>query len=136
MLFMQKDLGCLKPGSEQAASALNKIKLGDLVLVEMKRPRNLHHHRKFWALAHEVANNQEHYPDAEAVVAAIKVATGHCTWVQTPKGMVGIPKSIAFHKMDQTQFEEFYDKAVGFICETIIPGLDSNALRQRIEEIL
>lgn len=136
IIFMKKHLGSLIPMGERGAAELAKIKLDTQVRVEIKRPRNIGHHRKFWALMHEVAENQEHYPDAEAVAAVVKVETGHCDWVKTKHGMVGIPRSIAFHRLDQAAFEQFYDAAVKFICAEVIPGVDSDALRQRIEEIL
>lgn len=95
-------------------------------------------HRKFWALANLVADNQDHYDGPEQVVAALKAATGHCDWLpmRDKKHMVAIPKSIAFHKMDQTEFAAFYDKCIDVVASHFLPGVDSAALRQEVEEFL
>lgn len=137
-LFFRKDLGKLTPADDAAEAALSKIKFGAEVQVEIKRPRNVHHHRKFWALANLVADNQEHYETAEQVVAALKAATGHCDWfpMKDDRRMVAIPKSIAFHKMDQTEFAAFYDKCIAVVAEHFLPGVESEALRQEVEGFL
>jgi hypothetical protein len=137
-LFFRKDIGKLVPADDAAQDALSKIKFGAEVQVEIKRPRNPLHHRKFWALANLVANNQEHYETAEQVVAALKAATGHCDWfpMKDGKHMVAIPKSIAFHKMDQTEFKAFYDRCISVVAEHFLPGVESADLRAEVEGFL
>lgn len=137
-LYFRKDFGKLVPADDAATAALSKIKFGADVQVEIKRPRNILHHRKFWALANLVADNQEHYETAEQVVAALKAATGHCDWFPMKYGehMVAIPKSIAFHKMDQTEFEAFYDRCIQVVAKHFLPGVESDALRAEVEEFL
>lgn len=137
-LHFRKDFGKLIPIDPAAEAALAKIKFGTDVQVEIKRPRNLYHHRKFWALANLVADNQEHYETPEQVVAALKAATGHCDWFPMKDGehMVAIPKSIAFHKMDQTEFEAFYDRCIQVVAKHFLPGVESDALRAEVEEFL
>jgi len=137
-LYFRKELGKLVPADDTAQAALAKIKLGADVQLEIKRPRNIAHHRKFWALANLVADNQEHYETAEQVVAALKAATGHCDWLpmRDKKHMVAIPRSIAFHKMDQGEFAAFYDKCIDVVASHFLPGVDSAALRDEVEEFL
>lgn len=137
-LYFRKELGKLTPADDAAQAALAKIKFGAEVQVEIKRPRNIAHHRKFWSLANLVADNQEHYETPEQVVAALKAATGHCDWLPMKDGkhMVAIPKSIAFHKMNQTEFAAFYDKCINVVASHFLPGVDSTALREEVEEFL
>lgn len=137
-LFFRKDFGKLVPADDAATAALSKIKFGADVQVKIKRPRNILHHRKLWALANLVADNQEHYETAEQVVAALKAATGHCDWFPMKDGehMVAIPKSIAFHKMDQTEFEAFYDRCIQIVAKHFLPGVEGDALRAEVEGFL
>lgn len=137
-LFFRKDFARLVPADDAAEAALSKIAFGADVQVEIKQPRNIKHHRKFWALANLVAENQEHYETAEQVVAALKAATGHCDWFPMKDGehMVAIPKSIAFHKMDQIEFNQFYDRCIAVIARHFLPGVQGDALRSEVEELL
>lgn len=136
-IFFRKELGRLVPADEAASAALAKIKLGADVQVEIKRPRNIKHHRKFFALMQLVYQNQEHYASLEHLVAALKTAVGHCDLVPGKTGvLVALPKSIAFHSMDQSAFDEFYDKCIDIIAKHFLPGVDSDQLRSEVEELI
>lgn len=134
--LFEKHALSLHPADAAASDMLAGIKNGETVMVEIKRPRNLEMHRLFWALMQKVADNQEHYADAEQVCAAFKVATGHCDYVQTKHGMVGVPKSIAFAKMSQDDFRAFFDKALDFLVREVLPGVGKEELRREIDEML
>ena len=134
--LFSKGLTGLQPADDAAVKFVGRLKLHELVAVEAKQPRNLAHHRKFWKLMEIVAHNQQHYKSAEEVCAAFKVAVGHCDFVQTKHGLVGIPRSISFASMDQTEFDAFYSKAVEYLTTEVIPGLNKDALRRGVEEML
>lgn len=134
--MLRKDRGGLWAGDEASARVLAGIKAGEVIACEIKRPRNLQMHRLFWALCQKVYENQETYPNAEAVAAAIKVATGHCDWIQTPRGLVGLPRSISFAKFSQEDFRDFLDKAIDYIVTHIIPGLNSVELEREVNDML
>jgi hypothetical protein len=135
--WMKEFGGKLVPADEASRAILSKIKTGDVVQVEVKRPRNIMHHRKFWALANVVYSNQEHYPSVDALVAALKAAVGHCDLVPGKGGnLVAVPKSIAFHKMNQSEFEAFYEKCLDVIAKHFLPGVETDALRAEVEGFL
>jgi len=136
-VFFRKDFGRLVPADDAASAVLQKIKHGTDVQVEIKRPRNIKHHRKFFALMQLVYQNQEHYDSIDHLVAALKTAVGHCDLVPGKGGvMIALPKSIAFHSMDQTAFDEFYDRCIDIIAKHFLPGVDSDALRAEVEELI
>jgi hypothetical protein len=136
-LHFRKDFGRLVPCDDAAAAMLAKIKHGDVVQIEVKRPRNIMHHRKFFALLNLVFANQDKYDQPEHLLAALKASVGHCDFLPGKDGMlVAVPKSIAFHKMDQTAFNEFYDRCVDKIARHFLPGVDSAALRAEVEELI
>jgi hypothetical protein len=132
-LLFRKTLSGLKPADEGAEEALRKVPLDKVVAVKIKRPRNLGHHRKFFALLKIVYENQEVYASEQALLAAIKIATGHCTPIQLVSGQKAfIPSSISFAAMDQAEFEAFWEKVVTLVCTKIIPNLNREDLEAEI----
>ncbi len=130
-----KHLGSLKPADEAGGHELSKIAHGEFVQVEIKRPRNIRHHRMFWALMTIVWDNmdQERYPSVEDLVAAVKISAGLRTRIELPNGEVGfIPGSIAFHKMDQAAFSDFYDRVCDLLAKHFLPGVTADELRNEV----
>lgn len=130
-----KHLGTLRPADEAGCEALRRLGNGDIVTVEIKKSRNIRHHRLFWALMTVVHDNMDHerYPTVEDLAAAIKIASGLRTRIELPNGEVGfIPGSIAFHKMDQTAFSEFYDRVCDLIAKHFLPGVTSEELENEV----
>jgi hypothetical protein len=131
-----KHLNSLRPADEAGAEALKKIGHGEVVTIETKRPRNVKHHRMFWALMSIVHDNIDHdrYPSVEDLVAAVKISAGLRTRIELPNGEVGfIPGSIAFHKMDQDEFSKFYDRVSDLIAKHFLPGVNKDDLRREVE---
>ncbi len=132
----QKHLGALRPADEAGSDALRKIGNGELVTVEIKKSRNIKHHRLFWALMTIVHDNIDHerYPTVEDLTAAIKISAGLRTRIELPNGEIGfIPGSIAFAKMDQVTFDAFYERVCDLIARHFLPGVSSEALREEVE---
>ena len=132
-LVFKKTLGALRPADEAAMQALQRIPVDGVVALKIKRPRNLGHHRKFFALLKIVFENQELYKSEAALLAAIKIATGHCTPIVLADGTRAfIPSSISFAAMDQGEFEAFWEKVVTLVCAKIIPNLNREDLEAEI----
>lgn len=132
----QKHLGALRPADEAGQEALRKLGNGELVTVEVRKSRNIRHHRLFWALMTIVHQNLDgdRYPTVEDLTAAVKIAVGLRTRIELPSGEIGfIPGSIAFNKMDQTAFSEFYNRVCDLIAKHFLPGIDSEALKDEVE---
>lgn len=137
MAFWKKTLTGFVPACSDAEEQLNRCKLDEVVQFDAKRTRNLEMHRKFWVLMNLVYNNQEGYESKEMLVAAVKLALGHCDTFQMKNGMTGfIPKSISFAKMDQPAFHEFYEKTLDLVATKFLPGVEKEALRKEVEEFL
>ena len=135
-VLLQKQLGAFRPADDDADALLSKLKPGEFVRAEIRRPRNLGHHRKFWKLMSIVCQNQDFYKTPEAVCTAIKLHIGHTETFRYKGGIIELPKSIAFDKMDQAAFEEFYNRAVDCVVAEIIPGLNSADLKREVDELL
>lgn len=141
-VWMEKHLAALRPADSEAAEKLNKIKLGDKVLVEIRKPRNLAHHNKLFAMFKKILENQEYYRNdstgMENLLEDFKISLGEFDWVKRKINgeIVEVPKgrSISFAKMEQTEFDIFYSKAIDFVITEVIPGLDRVELERELLE--
>lgn len=134
-----KQLGSLRPVDEAGEGALRKFGQGEIVQVEIKRRRNIQHHRLYWALISTVHENMDgdRYPTPDDLHAAIKIAAGYRTRIELPNGEVGfIPGSIAFHKMDQTEFDAFFDRVCDLVAKYFLPGVTSELLKHEVSVMI
>jgi len=128
----KKHISGLAPKSVAAEDMLKKIRLGDLVTVDIQRPRNIAHHAKFFAMLQLIHENQDHYTSVEDILTAFKFAIGHTRKIKVRAGIVEIPKSISFASMDQAAFDEFYTRALDFVVSDVIPGLMREDLEREL----
>ena len=95
-----------------------KLKIGSIYEVTIRLSRNIDFHRKYFALiqcAWEYQNERtvDHFKnDINVFRKTIEVAAGWCEPVYSieRKEWLEIPKSIAFDKMDNTEFTDLYDR--------------------------
>ena len=128
-----KVLGSLRPVDEQGESILRHVGQGEIVSLELVRPRNVRHHAKLFALLSIVLQKQEHYKSVEDLLDVCKLSIGHCRTLMTKDGMVKVPSSISFVSMDQDEFNSFYDRACGWVVTEVIPGLKRKDLDAEVE---
>lgn len=134
---MQKHLGALRPIDEAGEQALQKLKNGAVVTVEAKQPRNVKMHKLYFALVNVVFQNQENYETPEQLHNALKIAAGIYEPLTMPNGTVHkIPGSIAFHKMDQAAFGEFYNRVCDLVAKYFLPGIATEDLKREISEMV
>jgi hypothetical protein len=134
-LIVVKDKDVLRPIDERSFEELRKIKDGRTFICEIKRPRNLKHHRKYWSLINLISDNLDGVTP-EGLSSAIKMMIGHVVTVQFGNKSILYPDSISFDKMNQDQFNNFYERAVKAICEFVIPGLTEESVKNEIFKIL
>jgi hypothetical protein len=121
------DTPVLVAADEEAMRKTRRWKAGDEMTVDVRKPRNLKHHRKFWILLKIVVENNEAFDSEEAVLYALKAALGRGKWVEIPKASrpMFIPESISFAAMDQDEFDNFYVAAVNAVLKHWLPvGMD------------
>lgn len=117
--------------------ALGEIPQGEIVRCKWARPRNVRHHRMFWGLMTVVWKAQTFYADKDDMVDDIKIAVGHFHLYTSADGTRRArANSIAFDKMDETGFSQFFDKAVEFVVTQILPFTDRADLEREVYNIL
>lgn len=135
--YFKKIGGALIPDDDATVDQLQKLKVGEVVRVEYKRPRNVKFHRKFMALVNLVFDNQEKYNNREALLTELKLQVGHYEEHITLGGKVVYqPKSISFASMDEDEFTQFYSKVVDVVLRYFLTGMDEDELNSMVDSVL
>ena len=132
----------LRPTDEAGRQAIQSLRLHDQVMVEVKQARSLRQHRLYWGLIRTVHENlpeelEKNFPRPESLSKAILEALDY---VDTLTGLDGKQfrqvKSIAFHNMDATEFNDLMEKAIDLVTTRLIPGLGSADLMDEVTEMI
>lgn len=99
--------------------AKKRLPIGWEGIVTVTLPRNYEFHKKFFALLMLGFENQDAYDDFEDYRALITCRAGEYKEIKTPKGVVYMPKSISFAKMDELAFSDLYDKVVNLLVKDL-----------------
>lgn len=125
----------LKPCYDDDYDEKKKLKLGQVYKAKITQSRNIHFHRKYFALirtAWEYVNERfqrELFKDnIENFRKGVEVAAGHCDVVFNPrlKEFVDVPKSIAFDKMDELEFQDLYERVKNVLFSTFLKNIDED----------
>ena len=137
-LFMHRVLDRLAPSDRISAELLTEFSPEARLRCAITQPRNLKHHNKFFALLHVVFPHQSAYLSRDDLRDELTIAAGHFHMVKDLRTgqMKAVADSIAFDKMDQKDFEPFYDAVVQIILTKIILGVSKRDLETQVLEIL
>jgi len=109
--------GSFMPVYDSDKEAVKKIKAGEDVEIDIKRPRNLAFHRKTFSLFNLVFDNQEHYKNLEELRKDLTIEAGYFTKRYNMHGVEIIEaQSISFAAMNQDTFDEYYQRLLDAIC--------------------
>lgn len=134
-LYLYNTSQGLKPCYDEDFDEKKKLKIGVTYKAKITLVRNLDFHRKYFALirtAWEYVNERfqrELFRDnIENFRKGIEVAAGHCDLVFNPriKEYVEVPRSIAFDKMDNIEFQDLYEKVKNVLFSTFLKNIDED----------
>jgi len=111
-----------------------KLKIGEDYEAEIRQPRNYLFLKKFFALMKLCYENQEQFNSQDDLRAYLTCKAGFYRRIATPKGEMILPKSIAFNKMEEREFHEFYQRILDVVCEFI--GSDKQDVQSEIEDFM
>lgn len=95
-----------------------KIKAGVVMEYETKKKRNYKFHKKFFAMINLVFDNQEAYSNIEDLRHDLTIEAGFFTRRENLEGdEVKKPLSISFSKMDEYQFNEYYNAILNVVIK-------------------
>ena len=123
-----KNGGFLAPVDDDGLNALAKIPQGEVVTVELTRPRNPRWHNMYWHMCGLLLDNSEgEYGNTKTDVSSfLKIAVGHVD-------ADGEPRSISFKSMEQTEFESFYSRVSDVVAGLLSTTPDE--VREQIENL-
>ena len=105
------------PAYNEDHEKAQKLKNGEEYEFTVKQPRNPKFHRKFFAMIKTCFENQEHFEDMEELRAYLTMKAGFYKSVVTPTGIMTLPKSISFEKMDDLEFNDLYGKVLDVVIK-------------------
>ena len=109
---------CLVPADDESMERFKKLKKADVLECDVKEYRNYEFHKKYFALINLAFENQEFYKDLNQFRKIMEMKSGYFDIVPTDKGYnLFIPKSIAYDKLNQVDFEELYNKVLNEIIK-------------------
>lgn len=113
-MLMRRAKASLIPVSGYDDELLAAIPEGNLVEVTVRRKRSWPQLKLYWALLNNVVKNYPcGYPNSDKLHDAIKMALGYTSELIGLDGVVYIiPDSIAINKMDQADFQLYFDNAI------------------------
>jgi hypothetical protein len=104
--------------------ALNQAeaeKLEDLVGREVKavitQPRNIAFLRKYFALLKVGRDMASTDFNPKQFRMYVQAGAGYCEFLPGKDGLIAVPKSISFGKMDEIEFARLYKAVLNFICD-------------------
>ena len=85
-----------------------ELEVGETVQFSYRLPRSPRHHRFFFARLAELFDCQERFASVEHLLEWLKVGAGHVDFLPGQDGVpCAIPRSIAWHNLDEQGFIEF-----------------------------
>lgn len=135
---MTRTLAGLSPANDEAAHVLRRVPVGNVVQVELHRPRRNKALRKWWALCNLVHQNCEQFRSPEQVHDFLKIKAGHCTQVvsKATGEIFLIADSIAFARLDEDEFQTVWGRAVQAVCTDILPGVEQAEMEYQILKLI
>ena len=109
----------IKPVSGNDADELRKMKQNTQYKFDVKQPRNPRFHRLFMALMQLGYANQEQYNNFDHYRKVMIMKAGYYETIETSKGTIWLPLSISFDKMDESEFNEVYEKTLVVVAEQL-----------------
>jgi len=137
-LTLTRTLTGLAPADDTAAAVIRKIPCGESVLVDIRRPRSHKRLRLWWATANLLFQNCDQFRSQEIAHQWMKLQAGHATVIvsKTTGEEFLVADSIAFSRLDETEFNAVWQRACKAICEHILPTLSQPDLENEILRIV
>ncbi len=132
----------LQPCDSDGRDIIRRVAAGQPMMVEIKPSRSTQQHRLAMGLIRRVWENvpekSSHlWPTMETFRYMLLEATGYSEEYTRIDGSKCVKaKSIAFDRMDSIEFSQFFEAAIDLIQARIIPGLDSQALKDEVLDMI
>lgn len=131
-ITMKKTGGILIADNAHAVKILGNIREGNIVSVDVRQPRNVQNHRRFFAFLSAVFDMQECFISEEALRFWLIMKAGYVESISVPNGtMIYKPKSIDFGSMEETEFKDLFNNCITVVVREF--ELDRDALNRIVD---
>lgn len=95
---------------------LAQLAVGETLVFQWWEPRSPGFHKLFFVKLHALFDRQEQFDDFDNMRDWLTVGAGEADFLPGPRGrLVARPKSIKWHKLDETQFRELARRVDDFL---------------------
>jgi len=123
-LYMVRRGSSLIPLDDMAAQEIEALPGKKVIRVRVTAARSVPQHRLYWSMLKLVVQNLDQPTTEKTLHKWIKLRLGVVEPIRLKSGkIIELPGSIAFEKMTQAEFDQFFRQAADLIVEHIIPGL-------------
>lgn len=132
--------GGFAPADGGTANRLREkgVRIGDLVFVEMKKPRNPKFHRLVHAFGEILVQNIEAFEalNSHSVLKRLQIEAGvGCDEMAVIFPGIGpctyrIPRSLSFESMDEGEFSEVFEGFCRHVCKAYWPSMTPEAVEE------
>lgn len=113
-------------------SGLLRLQPGELITIRTNKPRSSPFHRRHMAIEQQLFDAQERFEHFDQFRNWLKVGAGFVDWCAGPKGgVIPIPKSIAFDKLEDDEMRQVHEDMVAFLRGPHAPKYLWPALKDR-----
>ena len=142
-IYVKNTMSGLIPMTSEDYDLKKRLKIGEVYSVDIKLVRNYEFHKKYFALINcawefMTEKQQAFFKDIEKFRKTIEVAAGHCEpfYSHERKEWFDIPKSIAFDKMDNSQFEDLYQRVLDVLFLTALKTISREEFEKNLINFL
>ncbi len=143
-LLLQNTRTGLIPLYDEDFDEKKKLKIGDICEAEIRLPRNLSFHRKYWALlrcAWEYLNERQQdffHNDIDVFRKSLQVTAGWCEPLYNinTQEWYHAPKSISFESMKEEEFSNLYNNVRDILFRAIIPNISKEEFERNLVNFL
>ncbi len=97
-------------------NGLMRLEPGEIVEIKTHKARSGPFHRRHMVIETRVFEAQEKFEHFEQFRNWLKVGAGFCDWLPGPKGgVIPVPKSIAFDKLEEDDMRKVHDDMIAFL---------------------
>jgi hypothetical protein len=132
--LVKTESGAYIPAYNSDHELSKRVKPGESICADLKVPRNVGFHRKFFALIrytfhHMSEEMHSKFPSEEALRLELILQAGYWSKHVTTGGKEIIyPQSIRFDKMSQVDFEKLYSDVLDVVLKWFVHGIDQEEL--------
>lgn len=112
-IFLKKYHGMLAPADERAEEIIAQMQHAQVIKVSYHFPRNYGNHKRFFAFLKVTFDLQDNFDNMTHYRKWLTMKAGQYDVVAAPNGKtMFLPKSIAFDKMDETEFRQVFSDCI------------------------